>query len=65
MKASAPGDDVRPGHGAEFLRPPDASEAHEVAHGVLIDPLGVRIAEIGEPLGLGRHVGELMKLGGG
>ena len=30
----APGDDVRAGYGAEFLRPAYAGEAHEVVDGV-------------------------------
>ena len=32
----APGDDVRARHGAKFLRPRDAGEAHEVLHRVLV-----------------------------
>ena len=61
----APGDDVRARHGAEFLRPHDAGEAHEILHRVFVGAAGVRVAEIGEPLDLGRHVGELVELGGG
>ena len=61
----APGDDVRARHGAKFLRPRDAGEAHEVLDRVLVGAAGVRVGEIGEPLDLGRHVGQPVKLGGG
>ena len=61
----APGDDVRPRDGAEFLRPSNAGEAHEVADRVLVDAARVGIAEIGEPLDLGRHVGQPVKFGRG
>ena len=61
----APGDDVRARHGAKFLRPADAGEAHEVLHGVFVRAAGAGVAEIGEPLDLGRHVGEPVELGGG
>ena len=61
----APGDDVRARHGAKFFRPHDAGEAHEVLHRVFVGAPGLRIAEIGEPLDLGRHVGQPVKLGGG
>ena len=61
----APGDDVRPRHGAEFLRPRDAGEPHEIPDCVFVGAPGAGIGEIGEPLDLGRHVGELVELGGG
>ena len=61
----APGDDVRARHGAKLLRPHDAGEAHEIPHRVFVGAAGARVAEIGEPLDLGRHVGEPVKLGGG
>ena len=38
----APGDDVRARHGAKFLRPRDAGEAHEVAHRVFVGAARVR-----------------------
>ena len=60
----APGDQMRAGHDAEFLRPLDAGEAHEVLHGGLIGAAGVRVAEVREPLDLRRHVGEVLELGG-
>ena len=61
----APGDQMRARHGAEFLRPPDAGEAHEVLHRVFVGAAGVPVADVGEPFDLGRHVGEFLKLGGG
>ena len=60
----APGDDVRAGDGAKFLRPGDAGEAHEVLHRVLVGAPGLRIGQVGEPLDFGRHVGEPVELGG-
>ena len=61
----APGDDVGARHGAKFLRPGDAGEAHEIPHRVFVGAAGARVAEIGEPLDLGRHVGQPVELGGG
>jgi hypothetical protein len=61
----APGDDVCAHHCPKFFRPSDAGEAHEVAHRVLVGAPGARIAEIGEPLDLWRHVGQAVKLDGG
>ena len=43
----------------------DAGEAHEILHRVFVGAAGVRVAEIGEPLDLGRHVGQPVELGGG
>jgi hypothetical protein len=51
-----PGDDVSACHGAEFLRPGDADEQHEVADRVLVGTPRARVAEIGEPLDLRRQV---------
>ena len=64
-KIVAPGDDVRARHGAELVGPHDAGKAHKVPDRVLIGPPGLRVAQIGEPLDLGRHVGEMVELGGG
>ena len=61
----APGDDVRARDGAKFLRPHDAGEAHEILHRVFVGAPGLRIGQVGEPLDLGRHVGEPVELGGG
>jgi len=52
-------------HGAKLLRPDNAGEAHEIPHRVFVGAAGAGVTEIGEPLDLGRHVGELVKLGGG
>ena len=58
----APGDDMGACHRAELLRLGDADEAHEVADGVLVGAPGARVAEVGEPLHLGRHVGQPVEL---
>jgi hypothetical protein len=54
----APGDDMRPGDRAEFFRPGDAGELHEVADRVLIGAPGATIADVGKPFDLGRDLGE-------
>ena len=59
----APGDDVGTGHRAELSRSGDADKPHEVADGVLVGAPGARVAEIGEPLHLGRHVRQPVELG--
>jgi hypothetical protein len=61
----APGDDMRPGHGAEFLRLGDAGELHKIADRVLVGAPGAKIADIGEPLDLRWHLGQPVKFGGG
>lgn len=61
---TAPGDDMGARHDAKFLRPLDAGEAHEVVHSVFVDPARAGVAEIGESLDFGRHVGEAVELGG-
>ena len=61
----APGDDVGAGDNAKLLRPGDAGEAHKVLHRVLVDAARVGVADVGEPFDLRRHVGQLVKLGGG
>jgi hypothetical protein len=58
----APGDDVGAGHAAEFFRPDDAGESHEIPDGVFVGAAGAGVGEIGEPLDLGRHVGQPMEL---
>jgi hypothetical protein len=55
---------VCPRHGAKFLRPLDARET-QILHRVLVSAARVQVRDVGEPLDLGRHVGKLMKLGGG
>ena len=49
----------------KFFRARDAGEPHEVAQRALVAAPRVRVAEIGEPLELGRHVGELLEGVGG
>ena len=61
----APGDDVGAGHGAEFLRPIDAGEAHEIADRLFVGAAGVAVGEVGEPFDLGRNIGEPVKFRGG
>ena len=46
-------------------RTENAGEAHEVLHCVFVGAAGVPIADVGEPLDLGRHVGEFLEFGGG
>jgi hypothetical protein len=60
-----PGDDVGARHGAEFLRPDDAGEAHEIADRVFVGAASAGVTQIGESFDLGRHVGQPVKLGGG
>jgi hypothetical protein len=57
----APGDDVGAGHGAELDGLPDAGEAHEVLQGVLVGASRRRAAEVGEPLQLGRNLGQALE----
>ena len=61
----APGDDVRAGHAAKFLRSLNAGEAHKIPDRVFIGAARVSIGEVLEPLDLGRHIGELLELSGG
>jgi hypothetical protein len=55
---------MRPGHGAEFFWPDDPGEPHEIPDRVLVSAPGAAIADIGEPLDLGRHLCQPMKLAG-
>ena len=61
----APGDDVRARDDPKFLRPADAGKAHEVLDRGFVRAARARVRQIAEPLDLGRHLGELMELGGG
>jgi hypothetical protein len=61
----APGDDMRSGHRAEFFRPDNAGEPHEITDRVLIGAPGAAISDIGEPFDLRRHICQALKLGGG
>jgi hypothetical protein len=40
----------------------DAGEQHKIPDRIFINPARVRVAEIGEPLDLGRHVGQVVDL---
>jgi hypothetical protein len=62
-KLVAPRRDVGGRHLTKLLRPVDAGEAHKIPHSVLVDAARVGVGEIGEPLKLGRHIGEPMELG--
>ncbi len=54
-----------PGHGAEFLRPGNPREPHEIFDRVLVGAPGAAIADVGEPLDLRRDLREAVKLGRG
>ena len=56
---------MRARHAAEFFRAENAGEAHEVLHRVFVGAAGVPVADVGEPLDLGRNVGQPVKLLGG
>jgi hypothetical protein len=46
----------------EFLRPLDAGKQHEVLDRVLVGALGVRIADILEPLDFRRNIGQTFEI---
>jgi hypothetical protein len=52
-------------HRAEFFRPVDAGEAHEVLDRGFVRAPCARIGEVGEPFDFGRNLRQLMKFGGG
>ena len=58
----APGDDVRPGDGAQLRVVPQAGKGDEFPHVVLVGPAGFRVGDVGEPFFLGRNLGELLEL---
>jgi hypothetical protein len=58
----APSDDVCACDCAKLFGPLDAGEAHKVLHGGFVGPARMGVREIGEPLDLGRHVGQPVKL---
>ncbi len=65
LQLLAPGERVGAGHQPELPRPHDAHERHELADVALVRPPRPRIGNVGEPLGLGRHVAQALELGGG
>lgn len=54
-------DDVGPRDHAELPDVPKADEARELRHVEAIRPLRPRVVEVGQPLGLGRQIGELVE----
>ncbi len=50
-------------HEAKVFRPPDPDDVHKVLEVNLIGPPRPGILKIGKPLYLGRHRGQLLKLG--
>ena len=53
---------VGPRHRAEFLRPGDTGELHEIADRVLVGAPGAGVADIAEPLSLRRDVRQAIEL---
>jgi len=58
----APGDDMRAGHVAEFLRLLDAGKQHEVLDRMFVGALGAGIADICEPFGLRGNIAQPLEL---
>ena len=65
LQLLAPGERVGAGHQPELPRPSDAHERHELPDVALVRPPSPWIGNVGEPLGLGRHVAQALELGGG
>ncbi len=65
LQLLAPGERVGAGHPLELPRPHDPHKRHELADVALVRPARPRIADVGKPLGFGRHVGQPLELGGG
>jgi hypothetical protein len=57
-------DDVSTRHCPKLVRPTDASKLHEIAHCVFVSTARVLVADVGEPLDVGRHVGQAVEFGG-
>ena len=57
-----PGDDVGPPDAGELAEAADPEHRHELPHIVPVRPPGVRVVDVGEPLGRRRHVGQLLEL---
>lgn len=60
-----PGEHMGAGDGAELFGGGDADELAEVLQVALVGAAGARVVEVGEPLGGGRHLGQVLELGGG
>ena len=60
-----PGDDVGPADAGELAEAADPEQRHELPDIAPVRPPGVRVVDVGEPLGRRRHVGQLLELGRG
>ena len=58
-----PGDDVGPADESELAEAADPEHRHELPHITPVRPPGVRVVDVGEPLGRRRHVSQLLELG--
>ena len=58
-----PGDDVGPADEPELAEAADPEHRHELPHVAPVRAPGVRVVDVGEPLGRRRHVGQLLELG--
>jgi hypothetical protein len=63
LEVLAPGDNVGPSDGAQLSRSPQAGEGRELTDIAAVGTPGFGIGDIGEPFELGRHLGEIAKLG--
>jgi hypothetical protein len=59
----APSNHMCPADGAEFLRPGNTGEVHEIRNGVLVGAPGASVSDIGEPLDLRGYCRQLVKRG--
>ena len=64
-KIIAPGDHMRARHRPEFFRSLDAGKQHEILDRIFIGATGAGVADVCEPLDLGRDISEPLELGGG
>jgi hypothetical protein len=64
LQVFAPGDEVRAGDHTEFLETLDTSETHEVLQVILVRAARLPIGDVGKPLNLGRHVGQIEEFWG-
>jgi len=64
-KMGAPRENVCPRHGAELLGSFDADEPHDGTQVIPVGAAGVRVVDIGEPLGFARQFRQPLELGAG
>ena len=57
-----PGDDVGPADAGELAEAADPEQRHELPDVAPVRAPGVRVVDVGEPLGRRRHVGQLLEL---